>query len=433
MYAIKVELKLNNSEKTLMNKHLGFSRFCYNYALSIYSQLDHKQYPGGSSKKIDLIKKIFTNVTKKNPDFAWTKQLSSRVYQNAFRNLKTAFSRYFQGLGKYPKYKKKKNSSSFTVDSSNGVITQSASRIRQPSAGGLPKAIGDKHIKLPTLGIFRIFEAIPPCVAQTYTVSRQGDRYYVAFAINAELTPPIQHEVFKPVGIDVNLTDGKYCVLSDGTFINFPKPLKAAITKLSKFQYRNRSKQLGNRRTGEKASNNARKYYLKLSKLHKRVADARTDFLQKLTTDLARKYRHLKLETLNLQGMMANKKLAFHLADASFYKLKTLLENKAKVHGGIIESVSQWYPSSKLCSQCQRKKKNIQLSDRIYDCDSPFCRPLCRDLNSSINLENAPPEQIISRVGSTRSNACGHSSADTYGSKQEKNAMGRQFLLPLSK
>ena len=416
MYAIKVELKLNNCEKTKMNKHLGFSRFCYNYALSIYNQLDHKQYPGGSSKKIDLIKKIFTNLTKKNPDFAWTKQLSSRVYQNAFRNLKTAFTRYFQGRGKYPKYKKKKNASSFTVDSSNGVIIQEK---------------GSK-IKLPTLGTFRIKEIIPKCVAQTYTVSKHGSKYYVSFAINAELTPPIQHEVFKPTGLDVNLTDGKYCVLSDGMSWAFPKPLRAAKTKLRKLQYHNRQKQLGNKKTGEKASKNAKKYYLKLAKLHKQIADLRNDFLQKLTTDLARKYRHLKLETLNIQGMMANKKLAFHIQDASFYKFKTLLENKAKIYGGVVESVSQWYPSSKLCSQCQRTKRDLKLSDRIYRCDSPFCQAIDRDLNSAINLEDAPLNKITTRVGSTRINACGHSSADTYGSKQEANTIVRQFVLPFS-
>ena len=138
------------------------------------------------------------------------------------------------------------------------------------------------------------------------------------------------------------------------------------------------------------------------------------DFLQKLTTDLARKYRHLKIETLNISGMMANKKLAFHIADASFYKFKTLLENKAKVHGGVVESVDTWYPSSKLCSQCQRKKTDLRLSDRIYRCDSPFCTCFDRDLNSAINLENAPSNKITSRVGSIRteyyesSNACGH-------------------------
>lgn len=417
MYSIKVELKLNNREKTKMNKHLGFSRFCFNFALSLYNQLDHKEYKGSSSKKIDLIKKVFTNHLKTLAQYSWTKQLSSRVYQNAFRNLKTAFSRFFKGLGKYPRFKRKKNTNSFTVDSSNGVILQQ----------------GGKTIKLPTLGIFRAKEVIPKCVAQTYTISKKGDKYYVAFAINAQIVPPIQHEVVEAVGLDVNLTDGKYCVLSDGTQIAYPKPLKAAKTKLRKLQYHNRNKQLGNRKLKQSVSNNAKKYYKKLAKLQKQIADRRNDFLQKLTTDLARKYRHIIVETLNISGLMKNKKLAFHFADASFYKFKTLLENKAISHGGIVKSVNTFYPSSKLCFQCGNKKTNLKLQDRIYNCDSPFCQPICRDLNSAKNLQNAPAKAIINRVGSTRLNACGHSSADTYGLKQEKNTIARQFLLPLSK
>ncbi len=409
MYAIKVELKLNNKEKTLMNRHLGLNRFCYNYGLSIYEQLDHQQYKGGSSKKIDFIKKVFTNVTKKNPEFEWTKTMSSRVYQNAFRALKTAFSRYWQGLGKRPAYKKKKHPGSFTVDSSNGVILQE----------------GGYQIKLPTLGTFRTKENIPKCVAQTYTVSKKGNKYYVAFAINAELIPPICHEVFEPVGLDVNLTDGKYCVLSDGTNIAYPKPLKAAKTKLRKLQYRNRNKQLGNKKQGIPASNNARKYYQKLAKLQKQIADQRNDFLQKLTTQLAKKYRHLKLETLNIKGMMANCQLAFHLCDASFYKFKTLLENKVKVYGGTVESVDMWFASSKLCSSCGKKKIDLKLKDRTYNCDCGLS--ICRDLNSSINLKNAPLDKIVARVGSTRSNACGHDTADGRGSKQEVNTVVNNY------
>ena len=415
MYAIKVELKLNNREKTLMNQHIGFSRFVYNYALSIYNQIDHQEFKGGTSKKLDLIKKVFTNVTKKNPEFAWTKEMSSRVYQNAFRNLKNAYSRYWKGLGKRPRYKQKKHPGSFTVDSSNGVILQSDGKL----------------IKLPTLGTFRTKEAIPKCVAQTYTVSKRGDKYYVAFAINAELIPPIQHEVFEPVGLDVNLTDGKYCVLSDGTEITYPKPLKAAITKLKKFQFHNRNKQLGNRRKSIPASNNARKYYKKLAKLQKKVADKRNDFLQNLTTDLARKYQHLRLETLNLKGMMANHKLAFHIADASFYRFKSLLLNKAITHGGVVDSVDMWYPSSKRCSQCHQKKTDLKLNDRIFNC-SFGCQPICRDLNSAINLANAPEDEITTRVGSTRRHACGLSSADTLVNwinpkKQEINTKVSNF------
>ena len=386
MYAIKVELKLNKHEKTKMNQHLGFSRFCYNYALSLYNQLDHQEYSGGSGKKIDLIKKVFTNVTKKKPDYGWTRNLSSRVYQNSFRNLKIAFSGFFKGLGEYPKYKKKKHPGSFTVDSSNGVIL----------------LLGGKKIKLPTLGTFRIKEVIQACVAQTYTVSKTGSKYYVAFAINAELIPPIIHEVVEPVGIDVNLTDGKYCVISDGTEITYPKPLRTAKIKLGKLQYHNRNKQLGDRKKGIAGSKGARKYYQKLAKLQKEIADKRNDFLQKLTTDLARKYRHIRLETLNIKGLMKNKKLAFHFADASFYKFKTLLQNKALSHGGIVECVDMFYPSSKLCSQCGNKKTDLKLKDRVYHCSNHKCKPICRDLNSSLNLAHASTEYIIERIGSVR-------------------------------
>lgn len=91
-----------------------------------------------------------------------------------------------------------------------------------------------------------------------------------------------------------------------------------------------------------------------------------------------------------------------------------------------------FYPSSKLCSQCQRKKADLKLKDRMYRCDSPFCKLTCRDLNSAINLENAPLNKIINRVGSIRINACGHNTADGCGLKQEVNTIARQLLLPLS-
>ena len=180
---------------------------------------------------------------------------------------------------------------------------------------------------------------------------------------------------------------------------------------------------MGDRRKGISTSSNARKYYRKLAKLRHRVADRRNDFLQKLTTNLARKYKHLKLETLNIQGMMANRKLAFHIQDASFYKFKTLLENKAKAYGGIVESVDMWYPSSKICSQCHHKKTDLGLKERLYVCDNPGCEPICRDLNSAINLKNAPVGKIVARVGSIRRYACGQVVADNLGRSRKITPM----------
>ena len=206
--------------------------------------------------------------------------------------------------------------------------------------------------------------------------------------------------IFFGIGLDVNLTDGKYCVLSDGTEIAYPKPLKKAITKLRMFQYHNRHKQFGNRRKDILSSNNAKKYFQKVAKLHKKVADQRNDFLQKLTTFLAKKYYWLKIETLNISGMMANHKLAFHVADASFYRFKELLTHKMSIYGGYLESIDQWYPSSRLCHQCGNKKTDLTLKDRLYICDNPDCKPVCRDWNSAKNLEQAESEWIKDRIGS---------------------------------
>ncbi len=154
-----------------------------------------------------------------------------------------------------------------------------------------------------------------------------------------------------------------------------------------------------------------------------RVSKKRNDFLQKLTTDLARKYRHIRLETLNIKGLMQNKKLAFHFADASFYKFKRLLQNKALSYGGIVESVNMFYPSSKLCSQCQRKKTDLKLKDRIYVCSNAKCKPICRDLNSSLNLANALPEYIIDKIGSVRPEyACLQEVADNLGRSRNQTS-----------
>lgn len=180
MYAIKVELKLNNKEQTLMAKHAGFSRFIYNYGLALYNGLDHKLFKGGVNKKLLAIKKVLTSHTKKQLENSLMNELSSRVYQNALRDLNNAVSRYFKGLGGQPVFKKKKAKCSFTVDASNGLVSVEAG----------------KRIKIPTLGIFRLKEALT-CryVTQTFTISRTANKWYVSFAVNAEKIPPLFHEV----------------------------------------------------------------------------------------------------------------------------------------------------------------------------------------------------------------------------------------------
>ncbi|MGB3511749.1 MAG: helix-turn-helix domain-containing protein [Microcoleaceae cyanobacterium] len=167
MYAIKRELKLNNQEKSFFAGCAGFSRFVYNHGLSLLKATrDIPEISGSDSKRLDAIKKVFTNITKKQTEYVWTNKYSSRIYQNAFRDLKKAFSRWrnLKIKAELPRFKKKKHHCSFTVDSSNGKVL----------------VYEGKKIKIPTLGTFRLKEAIPyNCVSQTFTIYIKRSREMV--------------------------------------------------------------------------------------------------------------------------------------------------------------------------------------------------------------------------------------------------------------
>jgi putative transposase len=156
MYAIKVELKLNNTERTLLRKHAGFSRFVYNYGLALMQALEKEGIKGGCGKKIKAIKKVLTNHTKKQPNYQWIGELSSKVYQSSLQALENAIERWYKGLGDKPRFKRRRDCESFSVYDGNGkVLLQSG-----------------KRIKIPTLGTFRLKESLS-CryVTQTFTIS----------------------------------------------------------------------------------------------------------------------------------------------------------------------------------------------------------------------------------------------------------------------
>jgi putative transposase len=361
MFAIKRALKLNNREATLMAKHAGFRRVVFNFGLSLRTQM-YGEGQFTDSKVINEIKKVLTNYVKKQPEFAWMNQLSSRVYQNALIDLKDAFSRYRSGSSGHPKFASRRDGQSFTVDSSNGKVLLNAGNT----------------IRIPTLGTFRLYEALDcSFISQTFTISKEGNRWFVSFCVDAERLPVQQLE--SSVGIDVGIKS--FATLSTQQFFDAPKPLKQAKTKLATLQ-RQASKQV-------KGSRNQHKTYNKISRLHAKIARIRLDFLHKLTTYLAKTFKLIKIENLNVKGMMANQKLAGAISDLGFYEFKRQLDYKCQMYGANLVLVDQWFPSTKTCSNCGTKK-DMPLSIRTFDC--PVCgRSLDRDWNASINILNWEP------------------------------------------
>ena len=361
MFAVKRALKLNNNEATLMARHAGFRRVVFNFGLSLRTQM-YSEGKFTDKKVINEVKKVLTNYVKKQPEFGWMNQLSSRVYQNALIDLKDAFSRYRSGSSGHPKFASRRDGQSFTVDSSNGKVLLNAG----------------KTIKILTLGTFQLFEPLEcSFVSQTFTISKEGNRWFVSFCVDAERLPVQQPE--NSVGIDVGIKS--FATLSNQQVFDAPKPLKQAKTKLATLQ-RKASKQV-------KGSQNQRKTYDMISLLHARIACIRLDFLHKLTTYLAKTFQLIKIENLNVQGMMANHKLAGAISDLGFYEFKRQLDYKCQMYGSRLVLVDQWFPSTKTCSNCGNKK-DMPLSVRTFDC--PACgRSLDRDFNASLNILNWEP------------------------------------------
>lgn len=274
MFSIKRELKLNNKERSLMHGIAGFKRFVYNYGLElITASWNFDGIQVGDSKRIDAIKKVFTQVTMKLPQYGWMKKYPSTVYQSAFLALKNAFSRWRKGIGEFPRKKSKKKGDSFTVYKTSGVYPKKG----QPALPFSNRVVinASNKIKLPGLKTFRLFEHIEfTCSSQTFTISRTADRWFVSFAIDAQKIPPLFHPIEK-VGLDL----GVKCLatVSDGTYYTMPATTTRAKTKLSKLQWRNRNKVLGNKKLGIKASSNARKYYIKLADYYAQLSNIRQD------------------------------------------------------------------------------------------------------------------------------------------------------------
>ncbi|NMG19123.1 RNA-guided endonuclease InsQ/TnpB family protein [Brasilonema bromeliae] len=325
MYAVKVELKVNNKEQTLLRKHAGFARFVYNYGLALMQGLERDGIAGGYGKKIKAIKKVLTNYTKKQQEFRWMSKLSSKVYQSSLQALESAYNRWGQGISDRPRFKRRKDGESFTVYDGNGKVLLRSG----------------KQIKIPTLGIFRLKEALPcSYCTQTFTISYCAGKWFVSFAVDAEKIPPTYHPEEK-VGIDLGVKC--FATLSDGTSVESPKPMKKAKIKLAKLQWRNRKKQLGNRRLGVKQSNKAKKYFDSLARQHYAIASQRRDFLHKLTTDISRKYYRIRIEDLNVSGMFANRKLSAAISDLGFYEFRRQLTYKSQVYGTKVELVDTAY------------------------------------------------------------------------------------------
>jgi putative transposase len=252
----------------------------------------------------------------------------------------------------------------------------------------------ERHrISVPTLGWVRIKEKgyIPTTkdgyVIRSGTVSKKAGRYYVSVLIEIP-DAKIDNNSNEGIGIDLGLK--ALAIVSNGnTYKNINK--SARLKKLEKQLRREQrclSRKYENLKKGESTQRNISKQRLKVQRLHHRIENIRTDYINKTIAEIVKtKPSYITIEDLNVSGMMKNRHLSKAVASQKFYEFRTKLKYKCDENGIELRIVDRFYPSSKMCHCCGCIKKDLKLSDRIYRCTCGYVED--RDFNASLNLRDA--------------------------------------------
>ena len=380
--SFKTEINPTEDQKVKIRKTIGTCRFIYNFYLAHNKELHEsgKKFMSSSQFRVWLNNEFLPS----HPEYSWIKEAYSKSVTQAVNNGQIAFTRFFNHKSAFPKFKKK-----------------SKSDVKMYFVRNNPKdCLCERHrIKIPSLGWVRIKEKgyIPTTkdgyVIKSGHVSIKADRYYVSVLVEIPDRRTANNSG-KEIGIDLGLKD--FAIVSNGkTYKNVNKSAK--LKKLEKKlirEQRSLSRKYENiKKGGSTQKRNIQKQRLKIQKLHHRIDNIRTDYINKTIAEIVKtKPSHITIEDLNVSGMMKNKHLSKAVASQKFYEFKTKLLAKCRENGIELRVVDRWYPSSKTCHCCKSIKKDLKLSDRLFRCDCGYIED--RDFNAALNLRDATTYEV---------------------------------------
>ncbi len=362
--AYKYRLYPDEEQAVLINKTFGSVRFVYNRMLANRKAI-YEQY---KNDKDALKRQRYSLPADYKKEFPWLREVDSLALANAQMNLNTAYSNFFRDPSVcFPKFKSKhRDKKSYTTNNQSGTI----------------RFIDSKTIRLPKLKNVRIklHRQLPgDAVIKSATISQTATgKHYISILVEFEATiEPVTPTVQSTVGLDYS--SKSLYVDSQANSAEYPKFYRQAEAKLQKEQ-----RKLSKRKKG---GENREKQRQKVAGLHEKIANQRKDFLHKLSRQLANTYDAVIIEDLNMRNMAQGLKLAKSTNDNGFGMLKTFLAYKLAEQGKQLIAIDKWYPSSKNCSCCGHKNKELSLNDRIWTC-LECGKVLDRDINAAINIKN---------------------------------------------
>ena len=306
-------------------------------------------------------------------------EVSAHVAIYAVRDLDKAYRAWWKGLKAQrrcgpPRFRRRGEHESFRLRGALAVRTT---------------ASGRHWVKLPRIGWLRIkgddTERLAGTTIREATITEQAGRWFVSLSWKREVVEP-EPVVGPVIGIDLGIAHS--LTLSDGRVIESPRPLRRRIRKLRRLDRAIARQRTAAQAEGRAKSNRQKKRELRRARLHREVADTRSNWLHGTTTRLATTASRIGIEDLNLRGMMGHKRhLGRAFTDLGAAELRRQLEYKTAKFGSTLVVADRFYPSSRLCSRCGTKKDALTLSDRTYRCAACGLE-IDRDLNAARNLRS---------------------------------------------
>ncbi|NET82812.1 MAG: IS200/IS605 family element transposase accessory protein TnpB [Moorea sp. SIO1F2] len=383
--AVKVRIYPTQEQVQILAQHFGCSRWWWNYALN---QCIETYKETGKGLKQSALNSMLPKL-KKEKETEWLKDCYSQVLQSVSLNLSRAYQNFFQGRAKYPRFKSYHHRQSIQYPQK---VKQVGDCLKFPGKLGVVKAV----IHRPLDGTIK-----------TVTVSKDpSGKYYASVLMEYESDEPKPSTNGKVIGIDLGIKD--FAITYDGektSKFGNPKPINRYQKKLAKKQ-----RIAARKKKGSNGSKKARKI---VAKVYERIGNVRQDYLHKLSRKIVDQNQVVVVENLNVKGMLCatrtlrerNHKLAKAISDLSWGTFVNFLSYKCEKEGKVLVEIDRWFPSSKTCSNCHYRIKELPLDVRSWIC--PSCSTHHdRDGNAAKNIR-AEGIRMLSSSGTGEVNASG--------------------------
>jgi len=373
----KFRLYPTNEQAIQFNKIIGCCRYSFNLALKKQKEKDllwwitEEMFQNGQLLSnewkgprfsANTSMKDHTQFKKTTP---WLKEVDSTAIQNAIQHLGEAYDAYYKKEKGRPKFKSKKND-----------IQSYTSKCNYNKGVGTIRIVDENYIILPKVGkvLFAKSKEIDGKIMNATVRRTPSGKYFISILCEVK-KEPTQLSMFE-TGIDVGLKN--FATLSDGTVIPNPKHFYRLEEMLKKEQ-----RILSRRILG---SQNWYKQKKKVAKVHEKIANAREDFLQKLSTMLVHENQVISIEDIRVKNLLKNGNSAKAISDASWYEFRRMLTYKCKWYGKTLVVVGSNYASSQLCHTCNYKNKEVK-DTAIREWECPKCHTIhARDHNAAQNI-----------------------------------------------